>query len=130
MLKFTIKESKKNPYDSVIEVKGHTIDVTINELLKHIDYCRKQLKESSMQLQVNTAQNYICEAALPLLKKIPKDKIDLALIYLQRKQQESSLLDLKATSEKTIATYDQQLKQIERDLGIEMPVATDVEAVK
>lgn len=119
MPKYEIIEANENKLDSVIEKSGVTIKFTAQQIIDHLDYTKKALKESEAQLDVNGKQDIMSIEILPILKEIPEDKWQLVMSYAGRQVSRPEIESLIETCKTTIESYESQLAEIKKLLEIE-----------
>lgn len=117
-----IKENKENPLETIITRSGISVDFTTQQLLDHLKYTEKTLKETVAQMEAEDAQNKMIEQMIPLMKDFPED-INWQLVgaYAGRKLQRPESISLKEKCEEVIKDYNQRLQEI-KDLGIEWEI--------
>ena len=117
-MKYKLKEKNEKEFDSVITISELTSDVTINQLLDHLENTQRVLKEQKGQIQVNEALMAKAIEEVPALKDVPEDKIGLALSYFGKANANKQAVELIKTCEETIEIYETHLKAIEAETGI------------
>lgn len=118
---FKVVEKAENEYDSTIEMGGYKVRFTINALLDHLEYTKKQKKEAATNLELGTAQNQVAEAALPLLEELKPEDLNMVGLYCERRLKEAQYQELIATCDDTIEKYEDRLRAISMALHIDMP---------
>ncbi len=130
-MRYSIKKQfgeGQNEFDSVIEIADLTSEVTVNTLLDHVESCQKTAKEQAGQMEANSAQMKMAIEALPILKDIPEDKLNLALSYISKYMANKEAVVTIAMCESTISTYMGHLKSIEEQTGIKcVPVLSPIQ---
>jgi len=116
-----IDENVEQPYDSVIQKTGLTSEFTINQLMDHLDFSSKKMKEAETQVEINDKQNELIEETIPVLKDIPEEQWQMATTYFVRKQQRLEYEQLIETCKETIAKYKKTLEDIKNEFGIDIP---------
>lgn len=116
-----IDENVEQPYDSVIQKTGLTSEFTINQLMDHLDFSSKKMKEAETQIEINDKQNELIEETIPVLKDIPEEQWQMATTYFVRKQQRLEYEQLIETCKETIAKYTKTLEDIKNEFGIDIP---------
>jgi hypothetical protein len=122
-MEYTLKEDKSkeeglNEFDSIIEITGLHSEVTINNLLDHLENTQKVLKEQVGQIKANEMLMEKAVEELPILKDIPEDKANLALSYFGKIVANKQAEELIKVCEETIEIYTEHLKGIEKATGI------------
>ena len=115
---YTIVETNENPLETIIEKSGLTVKFTVQQVQDHLEQTRKTRREAQAQLNAHTQQDAMTVEILPLLKEIPEDKWNLVAQYPYRQVQAPEIKSLIELSEKTIASYEDQLVIIEKEFGI------------
>lgn len=115
---YTIIETNENPLETIIEKSGLTVKFTVQQVQDHLEQTRKTRREAQAQLNTHTQQDVMTVEILPLLKEIPEDKWNLVAQYAYRQVQAPEIKSLIELSEKTIASYEEQLEIIEKEFGI------------
>ena len=115
---YTIVETNENPLETIIEKGGLTVKFTVQQVLDHLEQTKKTLREANAQLTAHTHQDAMTLEILPLLKEIPEDKWNLVAQYAYRQVQAPEIKSLIELSEKTIASYEEQLEIIDKEFGI------------
>lgn len=127
MYTFKVIEKKDSDLETVIEKGGLTTTFTIQDVLDHLEYTEKTLRQTKAQLEAEDMQNTLAEETLPILKELPEDKWQLIIAYASRKNQRPLSVSLIETAEKTIESYKAQLEQIKNDLGLSIePVVEEI----
>ena len=116
-----IDENVEQPYDSVIQKTGLTSEFTIIQLMDHLDFSSKKMKEAETQIEINDKQNELIEETIPVLKDIPEEQWQMATTYFVRKQQRLEYEQLIETCKETIAKYTKTLEDIKNEFGIDIP---------
>lgn len=116
--KYSLKEKKDDPTESVILVEGLTNETTFGEVLEHLEYTKKSLKSALAQKEVNTAQDLVAEAACPWLKELKDEHYVMIALYLKRKGENSSLEERIQACEETIESYTGYVEDIKSQIGI------------
>ena len=115
---YTIIETNENPLETIIEKSGLTVKFTVQQVQDHLEQTRKTRREAQAQLNTHTQQDVMTVEILPLLKEIPEDKWNLVAQYAYRQVQAPEIKSLIELSEKTIASYEEQLEKKKKEFGI------------
>ena len=75
MYTFKIIEKKDSDLETVIEKGGLTTTFTIQDVLDHLEYTEKTLRQTKAQLEAEDMQNTLAEETLPILKELPEDNL-------------------------------------------------------
>ncbi len=119
-MQYTLKERKEKEYESVIEISGLTSEITVDDLLDHLEKTQKILKEQRAQVQVNNQLNEKALEICPQLKDIPLEQLGVALSYfgkLAANQQSEAII---AECEDTVKTYEAHLREIEKVMDLKI----------
>jgi len=124
------KEEGRNEFDSIIEISGLHSDVTVNNLLDHLENTQRVAKEQASQIEVNKVMMAKAVEALPILKDIPEDQLNLVLSYSSKFMANKQAEELIKTCEETVAVYTGHLKAIEEQTGIKcIPVSSPYQPI-
>lgn len=126
MFTYKIIDEKENKLESIIEKSGVTTKFTAQQVVDHLEYTMKMLKQAEGQLEVNSKQDEMAIEILPILKDIPEDKWQLVMAFAGRQVSKPELVDYIGTCKETIFSYETQMKEIEEALGIEFPIKKEV----
>lgn len=126
MFTYKIIDEKENKLESIIEKSGVTTKFTAQQVVDHLEYTMKMLKQAEGQLEVNSKQDEMAIEILPILKDIPEDKWQLVMAFAGRQVSKPELVDYIGTCKETISSYETQMKEIEEALGIEFPIKKEV----
>jgi hypothetical protein len=118
MITFKIVEKKENDLDTLIEKGNLTTQFTLRDVVEHLAFTEKTLKQTKAQIEAEDIQNTMAEEVFPMLKDIPEDKWNLVLMYANRKVQRPLSVSLVEASEQTIKSYTEQLETIKNELGL------------
>ncbi len=119
MHKYEIIETNENPLETIIEKSGLTTKFTAQQVIDHLEYTKKMLKQTEGQLDVNSKQDEMSFEILPILKDIPEDKWQLVMSFAARQVSKPELVDYIQTCNETIASYETQLAEIKSILGLQ-----------
>lgn len=119
MFTFKIIEENENPLETIIEMGGVTTKFTMQQVLDHLEYTTKVLRETKAQLEAQKIQDQMAVEILPILKEIPEDKWNLVMAYSARQVQYPESEGLIETSEKTLKAYEERKAQIKEAIGID-----------
>jgi predicted DNA-binding protein YlxM (UPF0122 family) len=97
------------------------VKFTVQQLIDHLSYTKKMLKQSEAQLEVNNTQDAMSLEILPILKDIPEDKWQLVMSYAGRQVSRPEVEDYIATCKETITSYETQMKEIVDEFHIDVP---------
>lgn len=123
-----VKENKKEPSKSIIEMGGLKNRFTVQDVKDHLEYVRKSLRETVAQIDVFAKQDQLVIRTSDELKKIteslPKDEGELKMIeaFINRKITLPQYQQLVKECNKTIKDYEERLKDIEKATGIKPEV--------
>ena len=118
MNKYEIIEANENPLETIIEKSGLTTKFTAQQVIDHLEYTKKMLKQTEGQLDVNSKQDEMSFEILPILKEIPEDKWQLVMSFAARQVSKPELMDYVKTCNETIESYEKQLAEIKSILGL------------
>jgi len=112
MIEYKIVEENENPLESVIEKTGVSVKFTAQQVIDHLDYTNRMLRQAEGQLDVNSKQDEMALEILPILKEIPEDKWQLVMAYSGRQVAKPELIDYIKTCKETIESYETQKSEI------------------
>ncbi len=118
MIEYKIIEEKENPFESIIEKTGLSTKFTVQQLIDHLDYTSRMLKQAEGQLDVDSKQDEMSLEILPMLKDIPEDKWQLVMSYAARQVSRPELVEYIKTCKETIESYETQKAEIVEKFNI------------
>lgn len=118
MIEYKIIEEKENPLESIIEKTGLSTKFTVQQLIDHLDYTSRMLKQAEGQLDVDSKQDEMSLEILPMLKDIPEDKWQLVMSYAARQVSRPELVEYIKTCKETIESYETQKAEIVEKFNI------------
>ena len=125
MSNYKIIEENEDKLESVIEKSGVTVKFTPRQVVDHLEYTMKMLKQSEGQLDVNGKQDDMAVEILPILKDIPEDKWQLVMSYAGRQVSRPEIEDYIKTCKETIESYKTQLKEIVDEFELVLPISME-----
>ena len=120
MIEYKIKEKKDSDLETIIEKSGLTVDFTLQQVIDHLEFTRKVLRETEAQLEAHKIQDKMAIEIIPALAELPIEKMNLVSAYAGRQLQRETSENLIETSKKTIASYEEQLETIQEKLGLSL----------
>lgn len=130
MFKYKIVETNEDPMESIIEKSGVTTKFTPNQLIEHLSFTRKKLKESEGQLFANDFQDNIVEEMIPSVKDYKLEELQMIMMYAARKVQRPELESFISTCKETIESYTSQVESINKALKLNIEIPVEAERVK
>lgn len=118
MIEYKIVEENENPLESVIEKTGVSVKFTAQQVIDHLDYTSRMLKQAEGQLDVDSKQDEMSLEILPMLKDIPEDKWQLVMSYAARQVSRPELVEYIKTCKETIESYETQKAEIVEKFNI------------
>lgn len=118
MIEYKILEEKENPLESIIEKTGLSTKFTVQQLIDHLDYTSRMLKQAEGQLDVDSKQDEMSLEILPMLKDVPEDKWQLVMSYAARQVSRPELVEYIKTCKETIESYETQKAEIVEKFNI------------
>lgn len=130
MFKYKIIEPNEDPMESIIEKSGVTTKFTPNQVIEHLAFTRKKLKEAEGQLFADTFQDKITEEMIPAVKDYKPEELQMIMMYASRQGQREALESLIKTSKETIESYTSQVEAINKALKLNIEIPVEAERVK
>lgn len=118
MIEYKIIEEKENPLESIIEKTGLSTKFTVQQLIDHLDYTSRMLKQAEGQLDVDSKQDEMSLEILPMLNDIPEDKWQLVMSYAARQVSRPEFVEYIKTCKETIESYETQKAEIVEKFNI------------
>ena len=118
-LTFKVLKKEKDPLTSKIEMGGLTTEFTVLDVINHLNFTEKTLREAGAQLTVNAKLDDDAVAKLPELKNIDEAHYLTYIQYIQRQLEKLDHQTLVTECEKTLKTYSERLEQIKGAVEID-----------
>lgn len=115
---FKVIEENEDKFKSIIEMGGLTTKFTALDVLEHLSYVRKTLREAEAQLEAEAIQDKMALEIIPILADLPQDKFQLVMSYSARQLERKDKENLIEACNKTIETYQDRLESIKQVLGL------------
>lgn len=122
---YSIKETKENPLEQMIEKKGLTAEFTLQQVRDHTEQLRRELGKLNTQKMAHDAQLTILTARHPEYDEIPAENYMSCAAYCQKKMQNAEIDEAIKNTEEAIKDYEDEEKHIVEVLNIQLPVAID-----
>lgn len=118
-LTFKVVEEQKDPLTSVVEMGGLSTKFTVLDVINHLNFTEKTLRETKAQIDLNEKLDADAVAKLPELKNIDEEHYLTYIQYIQRQLEAMDHKSIAEECEKTLATYSDRLAQIKDTVGID-----------
>lgn len=115
---FKVVEENDDKLKSVIEMSGLSTKFTALDVMEHLSYVKKTLKETTAQLEAEAIQDKMAIEIIPELATLPESKMQLVMAYAARQVEKADKQKLIEACGKTLTTYEDRLEQIKKVLGL------------
>ena len=117
-IKYSIRESKDNIKDTVIEKTGHVITFTLAEVEAHKAKLAKSIKEWMGKREIELAAMENVKANHPKFLELTGEEMVAAAIYEKSREMVQEMERAISVYEKQLAEYESEEKEAKKQLNI------------
>lgn len=122
MIEYKVKESAKDPIDSIIVKIGDEIEFTLGNIETDTAYLKKTEKELVAQIGVESASKANIERTHPHVASMTQEDLTAAYLYRQATGVLNVANEKLVEIRKQLTDYDAEKAEIEKQTGLKLTV--------